>query len=502
MSNAMPSLFEKPEIKYTLKPYQNKAVGNTLHLLDEKKNPLIIMATGTGKTVVGSSIIKELISHGKKVLWLAHREELIDQAKAQIDNICRINSGLERAEHKANLSESVIVGSVPTLRKSRLDSRFSDTKIDHIFIDECHHATADSYQTVIEFFKSRYSSNIIGLTATPDGAKGDGLKSIFTDIAFNYSLLDAIKDGNLCDLIGVKIDCEIDLSGIRTIAGDLDQGALDEVMSSKILNIGEGIVKETTGKRTIVFTVSVRMAVMLEALLLENGIKAKALSAQSTDEERRHVISQFRRGEITHLLNCALFTEGFDCPEIEAVVIACPTKSRTKYSQMVGRGTRLSPGKSHCLLVEFGYQGNQHQLVKPFDLFITEHYSPEVRKEAEKIGSLKPNYSMLELLEIAKENLKKSSIDNVRIVQYGSTYYDPFALLELKGMAYDQELDLEYEGRKLSNSAGSITAKQKEILTKLKVLNTEKMSVASASLVISIFANNGWNAEKALRNHV
>ncbi|TGL04968.1 DEAD/DEAH box helicase [Leptospira bouyouniensis] len=498
--SAEPSLFQKPTFHYTLKPYQSKAVGNAVRLLKEGKNPLIIMATGTGKTVVGSSIIKERISSGKKILWLAHREELIDQAKSQIDNICQISSGLERAEHRANLTENVIVGSVPTLRKSRLDSRFSDFRIDDIIIDECHHATADSYQTIIEFFQSRFGSNVVGLTATPDGAKGGGLKSIFSDIAYNYSLLEAIKDGNLCNLIGVKVDCDIDLSGIRTVAGDLDQGALDDVMSSKILNIAEGVLKETIGRRTIVFTVSVRMAVMLEAILKENGIKAKALSAESSVEERRYAISQFRRGEITHLLNCALFTEGFDCPEIEAVVIACPTKSRTKYSQMVGRGTRLSPGKSHCLLVEFGYQANQHQLVKPFDLFITEHYSPEVRKEAERLSSLKPNYYMLELLELAKENLRKSALDSVKIVQYGSTYYDPFALLELKGKAYDQELDLEYEGRRLSNAEGSITSKQKEILAKLKVINTEKMSVASASLVISIFANNGWSAEKVLRN--
>lgn len=497
---AEPTLFASNPTKYTLKPYQNQAVRNTVGLLEQGKNPLIIMATGTGKTVVGSSIIKERIAQGKKILWLAHREELIDQAKAQIDNICQISSGLERAEHKANLNENVIVGSVPTLRKSRLDSRFSEIPIDDIFIDECHHATADSYQTVLEFFKSRFNSNVVGLTATPDGAKGEGLKSIFTDIAYNYSLLEAIKDGNLCDLIGIRVDCEIDLSGIKTIAGDLDQGALDEAMSSKIFTIGEGIVKETTGKRTIVFTVSVRMAFMLEGLLAENGIKAKALSGESSVEERRQTISQFRRGEITHLINCALFTEGFDCPEIEAVVIACPTKSRTKYSQMVGRGTRLSPGKSHCLLVEFGYTGNRHQLVKPFDLFISENYSPDVRSEAERLKPLKPNSSMLELLELARESLLRSAEKNARVYQYGSTYYDPFALLELKGMAYDQELDLEYEGRKLNNIPGSITPKQKEILDKLKVLNSEKMSIASASLVISLFAKNGWNAEKILRS--
>jgi superfamily II DNA or RNA helicase len=480
--------------------FQKQAISESLELLNRGENPLIIMATGTGKTFTGSHIIKKRLEQTKgKTLWLAHREELILQAKESIESICGVRCGIELGEYHSTGKEQIIVGTVQSLHEKRLVSKFSPDHFSDIWIDEAHHSASKSYLNLVNYFPN---ARKIGLTATPDRADERGIGNIFTKIAYNYSLLDAIKNKNLCPIRGVRLDIEIDLSKVSTVAGDLNQGELDEAMSKDLFAMAEGIERETRDNRTIIFTVSVKTAYDLAELLQERGVKAKALDGKTDKDTRSAVISQFRKGEITHLVNCALFAEGFDAPETDAVVIGRPTKSRTLFSQMTGRGTRLFPGKQYMKLIEFTYAVSNHKLVKPYELFISETYDEEVRKKAEELAEEQNLFDVLELLETAKEKIHQDAIQKAIIKTYSKIEYDPLALLNIAGVSIDEELIIQWEGRTLPTRPGTITKKQKETLEKFKIADAGKLSMAHASKLIGTIAENKWDVERILRKAI
>lgn len=500
----METLFDKPPERTSPtsgkapRKYQLEAIQKTIDCLEKGENPLLIMATGTGKTFTGSQIINRRLEKGR-VLWLAHREELIDQAKEAIESVTGVRCGVEMGNFHSLGTEEIVVASIQSLHPKRLQSKFQPNHFSDIWVDEAHHVVSKSYLDLLEYFPE---ARKLGLTATPDRGDKKGIGKVYSTIAYNYSLLDAIKEKNLSPIRGVRIDIDIDLSQVGTVAGDFNQGELDDVMSKELVSMAEGIHRETRDNRTIVFTVSVQSAHHLAELLRDRGLKAEALDGTASKEERKLVISRFRRGETTHLINCALFTEGFDAPETDAVVIGRPTKSRSLYSQMVGRGTRLFPGKEYMKLVEFTYSAVNHQLVKPYELFISERYDEEVRKKAEELAEEQSLFDILDTLEVAKEELHKEALNKAKITSYGKVEYDPLALLNIAGVSVDQELTIEWEGRTLKTEPGTISRKQADVLRRFNIVGIERLSTAHASKLISTIAENKWKVENILARAV
>ena len=232
-------------------------------------------------------------------------------------------------------------------------------------MDEAHHATAASYRAILGRFGC---ARVLGCTATPDRLDRAALGEVFESVAFQYELRDAIRDGWLCRIDARRVLLAVDLDRVHTRAGDLDQSELAQVLgtASAVREVVEPLLELAGERRTILFTVSVAHAEQLAAAINEREPgAARAASGDTPSNERREVVEAFRQGELRTLVNCQLYTEGFDVPEVECIAIARPTKSRALYAQMVGRGTRLAAGKESLLVIDFTGNSRRHRLVTP-----------------------------------------------------------------------------------------------------------------------------------------
>ncbi len=469
-----------------LRKYQIEAVRETIKVLRERKNPLIIMATGLGKTIIFSDIAKRIAKHEQKNLIIAHREELIDQAIEKIYNQAGIVADKEKAKYYANTNSNIIVASVQSLKEQRLKRFQNDFRL--LTIDEAHHAAAPSYKKIIDYFSN---ANILGVTATPDRADNKQLGEIFDEIAYEYPLHKAIQDGWLARIIGKKVqDFDIDLRGLNIVKGDYTDRDLANVMINYIKPISINIKEQTHGLKTMVFMPNVESSRLLSEELNRIGLKSAYLFGGHKTNERKKVLYDFSHGNITHLVSCNLFLEGFDEPSVQAIVMLRPTTSRPLYAQVVGRGTRLAPGKEHLLLIEFTYNSDKLKLVTPFELFATAGYEEKIRRRAEK--KLNENGTdLLETLEKTRENYYSLLGVKQRLVvkKYNFVAFDPFATAELVGEDISGEFDIHYNGKKLT---GGITDRQIEILSRYNIVNLEKLTKAQASKLIDILFNNGY----------
>jgi len=469
-----------------LRDYQKEAVIKTIEVLKEKKNPLIIMATGLGKTIIFSEIARRIAKNNKKNIIIAHREELIDQAINKIYNQSGIIADKEKAKYFANTTSKVIVASVQSLKKERLHRFPNDFRL--LTIDEAHHAPAKSYKQIINYFST---ANVLGVTATPDRADNKQLGDIFDEIAYEYPLHKAIRDNWLVKIIGKKVtDFDIDLRGLNIVRGDYTDKDLAAVMINYIKPIAINIKEQTEGLKTMIFMPNVESSRLLAEELNRIGLKAAYLFGGHKTKERKKVLYDFSHGNITHLASCNLFLEGFDEPSVEAIVMLRPTTSRPLYAQVVGRGTRLHPGKESLLLVEFTYNSDKLKLVTPFELFATAGYEEKIRKRAEKLLD-ENGTDLLETLDKTRERYYSLLGVKERLIvkKYNFVAFDPFATAELVGEDISGEFDIHYNGKKLT---GHITMKQAEILSRYNIVNLEKLTKAQASKLIDILFNKGY----------
>lgn len=238
-----------------------------------------------------------------------------------------------------------------------------------VLVHNCHHSTAPSYQNVFERFGSyRGECFTLGVTATDHRMDNKPLHgrdgAIFEEVVFRYTLREAIGDGWLCDLRGYRVRTDVDLSGVRTTAGDYNQGQLADAVNIDARN--EAAFKhwyETAGeRRTIVFCVDVQHARDVAQLFREKGVAAAHVDGSMRPEDRQRIMGAFRTGQTQVLTNCELVTEGVDVPEIGCVLMLRPTKSWALFTQMVGRGLRISEGKVDCVVIDVVDNTASHRL--------------------------------------------------------------------------------------------------------------------------------------------
>ena len=348
-----------------LRPYQQQA-RERIHAEWENGHTrtLLVLPTGTGKTIVFASVAADQVRAGDRVLILAHRGELLEQAADKLQRSTGLVSAVEKADATClNTWFRVVVGSVQTLQRTARLERFPRDYFGTIIIDEAHHAITDGYRRILDYFGS---AKVLGVTATPDRGDMRNLGEVFDSLAFEYKLTDAIKEGYLCRIMAQTIPLKLDISSVTMSGGDYAVGDLGTVLDPYLEQIAAEMAQRCKGRKTVVFLPLIKTSQKFRDLLNSHGFRAAEVNGQSTD--RKEVLADFDAGKYNVLCNSMLLTEGWDCPSVDCVVVLRPTKVRSLYSQMVGRGTRLSPGKSDLLLLDFLWMTDKHELCRPADL--------------------------------------------------------------------------------------------------------------------------------------
>ena len=351
----------------TMRPYQQEA-KKAIHTEWDNGHlrTLLVLPTGTGKTIVFSGIAEDEVRSGSRVLILAHRGELLEQAADKIKRSTGLVCATEKAQESCLGSwYRVVVGSVQSLQRPKRLDNFPSDYFGTIIIDEAHHAITDGYQRILEHFDK---AHVLGVTATPDRGDMRNLGEVFDSLAFEYKLPQAIKDGYLCPIMAQTIPLKMDISSVTMSAGDYAVGSLGTALDPYLDQIAEEMAKVCKDRKTVVFLPLIKTSQKFRDILNKHGFQAAEVNGQS--EDRKDVLADFDAGKYNVLCNSMLLTEGWDCPSVDCVVVLRPTKVRSLYSQMVGRGTRLSPetGKKDLLLLDFLWMTEKHELCRPADL--------------------------------------------------------------------------------------------------------------------------------------
>ena len=348
-----------------LRTYQKEAVqAIQKQWQDGFSKTLLVLPTGCGKTIVFAKVTEECVREGKRVLILAHRGELLDQAADKLYKTTGIRSSLEKAESSCLDSwYRVTVGSVQTLMREKRLTQFDPEYFDVIIIDEAHHCISDSYQRILDYFSA---AQVLGVTATPDRGDMKNLGSVFESLAYEYTLPRAIKEGYLSPIKAVTIPLKLDLTGVSTQAGDFKASDIDTALDPYLYQIAEEMKEYCRGRKTVVFLPLVKTSQKFRDILNEKGFSAAEVNGGS--EDRAEILEDFDKGKYNVLCNSMLLTEGWDCPSVDCIIVLRPTKVRGLYCQMVGRGTRLCEGKKDLLLLDFLWHTERHELCRPAHL--------------------------------------------------------------------------------------------------------------------------------------
>lgn len=397
--SAQPTLFEPAAPSgVELRPYQEEAIEATeRYYAQGGTRPLWSVATGAGKTLMAAMLLERNLN-GRRGLFLAHREELIDQAVRTIGSMTSLTVAAEQAGKRAGDAQ-VVVGCVPTLvggggrRLRALDRR----DFGMVIVDECHRSTARTYlqalhhfglapdpdvftipdaedddeeqavttkrrkaaarsrRKTIDGFRPEWDAPLLlGVTATPHRADRIGLEVAFDEVVFERGIRELIAEGWLCVVRGVRVESGTDLNRVHVRAGEFAEKELSDAVNSPERNalIVAAYHDHAPGRQAIVFAASVQHAQDLCEAFQGSGVRAAWASGATPTVQRQGIVAAYKRREVQVLLNCQLWTEGFDAPLTDCIVMARPTKSSGAYAQMLGRGTRIAPGKVDLVVID------------------------------------------------------------------------------------------------------------------------------------------------------
>lgn len=316
---------------------------------------LVHLPTAAGKTVIFSNLIQQL---NRKTLVLAHTCELLDQARDKIRMIApNIDVGIVNAEFK-EFDKHVVVSSIQSARQPEQLARLQNEEFELCVYDEAHRAAALSPRKILSdlgFLKSS-KKLLVGFSATPFRSDNKGLGEIFDEVVYKKTIQDLIAFGFLCEPVGMKIITDLDLSAVKTEDGDFVTQSLASVMNTKQMNeiVVNSYIEQAIDRKTVCFAVTVSHAQNLAEAFRSRGIASEAIYGEMPAHERADLLKRLQSGNISVLTNCQILTEGWDCPEVNCVLVAKPTQSKGLFQQMCGRGLRLFPNKKDCLILDFG----------------------------------------------------------------------------------------------------------------------------------------------------
>lgn len=368
----------------TLRPYQEEA-RTAIHTewKDGRSRTLLVLPTGCGKTMVFAKVTEDCVREGKRVLILAHRGELLEQAADKINKSTGLYCAVEKAEQTCLGSWfRIVVGSVQSLQRPKRLNQFPEDYFDTIIIDEAHHVLSDGYLRVLEHFNS---AEVLGVTATPDRGDMRNLGQVFESLAYEYTLPRAIREGYLSPIKALTIPLKLDLSGVGMQSGDFKASDVGTALDPYLYQIADEMIKNCADRKTVVFLPLIKTSQKFCQILNEKGFKAAEVNGDSSD--RKEILRDFDEGKYNVLCNSMLLTEGWDCPSVNCIVVLRPTKVRSLYCQMVGRGTRLCEGKEDLLLLDFLWHTERHELCHPAHLICdNEEVAKKMTENLEEAG--------------------------------------------------------------------------------------------------------------------
>ena len=510
-----------------LRPYQQQAREKVEAEWEAgRAKTLLVLPTGCGKTIVFSKIAEDRVKAGDKVLILAHRGELLQQAADKIKKSTGLNCSVEKAEQTSlGAYERITVGSVQSLQRPARLEQFKSDHFGTIIIDEAHHAISNGYQEVLAHFDQ---AKVLGVTATPDRGDMRSLGSYFESLAFEYKLPQAIKEGYLCKIKALTIPLKIDLSKVGVQAGDFKAAEISSALDPYLEQIAEEMTKHCQDRKTVVFLPLIATSKKFCALLNNKGFKATEVNGNSIDRDEK--LEDFAKGKYNVLCNSMLLTEGWDCPDVNCVIVLRPTKVRSLYSQMVGRGTRLAPGKDDLLILDFLWHTEKHELCRPAHLIaerdeVAKRMTQDIEQEGEAIdieeAEAKAEEEVIrdreealakELAAMRKKKLKlvdplqfEMSIQAEDLANYTPTFaYEmgpasakQLAALEKFGILPDAVQNAGHAGKILDKlaarrDAGLTTPKQIRFLEQRGFQHVGTWSFEAAQKMIGRISTNNW----------
>lgn len=419
------------------------------------------MPTGTGKTQVFVSI-GDRQQYGR-VLVLAHRDELINQARDRITQMVGERPDVEKAEQRADRNPwwrtKFVVSSIQTQNagNGRRMKRFDPKEFSLVIVDEAHHAVAASYQKVLEHYRQNDAIKILGVTATPDRTDELALGKIFRSVAWNYELQSAIEDGWLVPIRPNMVHINgLELSDVHTLGGDFNLGELEQVLSYErpLHGMCDATIQLAGDRKTMMFCASVPHAERcMEIVNRHKPGHAQMVSAKTPMELRRQIISDFSAGSFQFMVNVGVFTEGYDEPGIRVISMCRPTKSRSLYTQMVGRGTRVLPelpinetdaagrrnliagsDKPHLEIYDFVGNSGRHKLVTAVDILGGNYEDAVVERAKEQAegadGAIDIDHELAAAEEYIRKTRERDLRQKIKVnAKYSVTSLDPYDIL-------------------------------------------------------------------------
>lgn len=483
-----------------LRPYQKEAKEAIFEQWDSGVlKTLLVLPTGCGKTVVFAKVTEECVRKGDRVLILAHRGELLDQAADKLMKTTGLGCALEKAESSCQGSWfRVVVGSVQTLMREKRLGSFPADYFNTIIIDEAHHCISDSYQRVLQHFPE---AQVLGVTATPDRGDMRNLGVYFESLAYEYTLPKAIKEGYLSPIKALTIPLKIDMSNVSVQAGDFKASEIGTALDPYLEGIAQEMQKYCMDKKTVVFLPLVKTSQKFRDLLNAYGFQAAEVNGDSQD--RAEVLKDFDAGKYNVLCNSMLLTEGWDCPSVDCIVVLRPTKVRSLYCQMVGRGTRLSPetGKDHLLLLDFLWHTERHELCHPASLIC------ENEEVAQKMTE---NLEQEAGIVVDIEEAEKTASEDVVAQREEALAKQLSEMKKRKGRLVDPlQFEMSIQAEDLSNYVSSFgwemgppSDKQKHTLEKLGIMPDQIENAGKAAKILDRLdkrKNEGLTTPKQIR---
>jgi len=506
----------RPAIAF--RPYQDQASAAIRDgWVQGLRTQLLVLPTGTGKTIVFAREIGWEVSHGHTVLVLAHREELLQQAADKLEAVNGLQAVVEKAERHAFYDDQVVVASVQTLCR---DARLAMWPADHfslIIVDEAHRTTAASYQKVLAHFTG---ARVLGVTATPDRGDRKNLGTFYQRVAFEYSLIDAVRDGHLARPVVKTIPLRLDLDSVEVRGGDFADDQVGNLITPLLPQIARQLWEEAKNRKIIIFLPTIESSQRLAEQLRIVGFNAEWIAGIS--EDRKAKLEAFARsGSGSAMCNAMLLTEGYDEPSIDAVCVLRATKVRALYAQAVGRGTRLFPGKTNLLILDFLWHSTRHLLIKPA------HLVAKTQEVAEKIiergdGDLLEAMASSErdVLKALEKRLRQQSAKKSQLIDpldlgtllddLDTADYEPSSSHDLQPLA-DWQIQrltkggLDVSAVKCYGHAAHIiermddrmrlglgSLKQVRLLKKFNYPSAARLTFAECSRLISRLAANNW----------